>query len=138
MSPPAGSARGGSLAIAVAVGATLAGLALAGAAPVPVVGPGLGIENLREYWGATPGVPDPVGPLAVAALGVVALVLASRATMDRRLWLALAAATAIAAIWVAPAATPDAVLVPLVLLAAAAWPLDVADEATVDSAEAAP
>jgi len=110
---------------AVAVGGGLTWLAMivAGTATVPKLGPGLGLSNLRLYFGGTPGTPDLVGPVLVGLLALAALMAAIRVGWTPAHALAAAAASLIGALWLAAAASPDDVVVPVALLVmAAAWP----------------
>ena len=84
------------------------------------LGPGLGLSNLRLYAGAVPGTRDAAGPVLTAVLAVIASRVARRSTNDPALFIAWTAAFLISALWLAPAASPDAVAAPIALLALAA------------------
>jgi hypothetical protein len=84
------------------------------------LGPGLGLGNLRLYAGAEPGRGDLAGPALVVAGAVLALVWARRATLEASRVLGGAAAFLMAALWLAPSASPNDVLGPIALLAIAA------------------
>ncbi len=108
--------------------ALLAAFALAGAAGLwasggihpPHLGPGLGLSNLRLYFGAAPGKSDAVGPALAAGAALVSLVWTVRRAPGGQAGLAAAAAATMAALWLAPAASPDDVVLPIALLALAA------------------
>jgi len=108
-------------AIGVALGWTAA--LVAGTVAVPTFLPGFGLSNLRLYLGAMPGTPDLVGPVLVGITALASLVAAVRVRWSPARALAAAAACLIGALWLAPAASPDDVVVPVALLVmAAAWP----------------
>jgi glycosyl transferase family 87 len=102
----------------------IAGMAVLAAGAAIVVtssslGPGLGLGNLRLYAGAGPGTGDLVGPALVLGGAVIALVWARRATLEAPQTVGRAAAFLMAALWLAPSAGPDDVIVPIALLAIA-------------------
>ena len=84
------------------------------------LGPGLGLGNLRLYAGAEPGRGDLAGPALAVAGAVIALVWARRVTLEASRVLGGAAAFLMAALWLAPSASPNDVLGPVALLAIAA------------------
>jgi hypothetical protein len=132
--PPAATMRGRMLRAALAglALACAAGLAAGGAPDAPVLGPGLGLSNLRLYAGAEPGVPDIVGPALVGAAAVAAI-LAARTGVGMNTGWAGAAAALIAALWLAPAASPNGIVTPIALLALAALPPRRPPEPGIDS-----
>ncbi len=80
-------------------------------------GPGLGVFNLLAYWGAEASA----FALALAALSPLLLAMLTLALLRLRTsGLALSGLASLVAIGLAPAAAPDAVAIPLVLLALAA------------------
>jgi glycosyl transferase family 87 len=91
----------------------------AGGLGAPRIGPGLGLSNLRLYAGATAGALDRLGPALAVLVTAVAIGAAAAAAPSGRSRLALAAVGAIATLWLASAASPDDVVVPIVLLALA-------------------
>jgi hypothetical protein len=108
-----------------AVGGSLAWLAAlaAGTVAVPNLGPGLGFSNLRLYVGAVPGSPDLIGPALFGLVALAAVVAAVRGHWNPPRALAAAAASLIAGLWFAAAASPNDIVVPTALLVTAiAWP----------------
>jgi hypothetical protein len=86
-------------------------------ASVPA-GPGLGVANLLAYWGAE-GLATSLAPLTAI------LALAATVWLLKRPWSALArgALASLVAIALAPAVSPNAVAVPILLLTLAALEL---------------
>jgi hypothetical protein len=111
-----------------ALAAVVAALVIAGAAgrligatfAAPSLGPGLGLSNLRLYAGAAPGTPELAGAALVLVAAIAAVVLARRARLDEPRLRGGAAALLMAAVWLAPRASPDDVVAPIALLAIAA------------------
>ena len=93
---------------------------LAAASAAPVLGPGLGLSNLRLYAGAPPGRVSFASAAVVVMVALAAVILARRASLDGPRLVAGAAGVAMIALWLAPSAGPDDVLVPIALLAIAA------------------
>jgi hypothetical protein len=89
------------------------------AAP-PVSGPGLGLSNLRLYYGADPGGRDMLALILSLVVTAAAWLGVRRWGLDRPSSLAAAATLLLATLWLAPNASPDDVLVPIVMLAIAA------------------
>ena len=113
---PEGSAIAG---VAVALVAAGAAERLVGGASATSLGPSLGLSNLRLYAGATPGTPDLVGPVLVLVGASAALVASRRVSVGAPRLLGGAAAILMLALWLAPSAAPDDVVVPIALLAIA-------------------
>jgi hypothetical protein len=115
---PVGPVLAGVIAALVITGAAsrLIGVAMV----APSLGPGLGLSNFRLYAGATPGTPDLAGPALALLAAIAAIVLARRASLDGPRLLGGAAALLLTALWLAPRASPDDVVVPIALLAMAA------------------
>jgi Glycosyltransferase family 87 len=84
------------------------------------LGPGLGLSNLRLYFGADPGVRDVLGLILILAVTAAAWLGVRRLVLDGPKGLAAAAALLLATLWLAPNASPDDVLVPIAMLAIAA------------------
>jgi hypothetical protein len=114
-------ARTASAIAGVAVALVAAGAAerLLGGPSATSLGPSLGLSNLRLYAGATPGTPDLVGPVLVLVGATAALVAWRRVSFDAPRLLGGAAAILMIALWLAPSAAPDDVVVPIALLAIA-------------------
>jgi len=89
------------------------------AAP-PVLGPGLGLSNLRLYFGADPGAQDVLALILILGVTAAAWLGVRRLALDGAKGLAAAATLLLATLWLAPNASPDDVLVPIVMLAIAA------------------
>ena len=105
--------------VAVALVAAGAAERLVGGPSATSLGPSLGLSNLRLYAGATPGTPDLVGPVLVLVGASAALVASRRVSVDGPRLLGAAAAILMIALWLAPSAAPDDVVVPIALLAIA-------------------
>jgi hypothetical protein len=88
----------------------------AAAATAPILGPGLGLSNLRLYVGAAPGPASFASAALVAMVAVAAVVLARRASIEGPRLLAAAATFVMLALWVAPSAEPNDVIVPIAVL----------------------
>ena len=93
------------------VGGTLAG-------PLQL-GPGLGLSNLRLYFGADPGDRDVLALILILLVTAISWLVVRRLALDRPSSLAAAATLLLATLWLAPSASPDDVLVPIALLAIA-------------------
>jgi hypothetical protein len=106
--------------LAVALVAAGAAARLVGGSSATALGPSLGLSNLRLYVGATPGTPDLVGPALVLVGAIAALVAFRHASIDAPRLVGGAAAAVMIALWLAPSAAPDDVVVPIALLAIAA------------------
>ena len=89
------------------------------AAP-PALGPGLGLSNLRLYFGAEPGGHDPLALILILVVTAAAWLGVRRLAVDGPSNLAAAATLLLVTLWLAPHASPDDVLVPIVMLAIAA------------------
>jgi hypothetical protein len=101
-------------------GAFVVTAAFAVASDTPILGPGLGLSNLRLYVGGDPGPASFASAAVVLIAAAAAMVRARRATLEGPRLLAGAAAFVTLALWLAPSAGPDSVLVPIALLAIAA------------------
>jgi hypothetical protein len=101
-------------------GAFVVTATLAAATATPILGPALGLSNLRLYVGGAPGPASFASAAVVVMAAVAAVALARRASYEGPRLLAGAAMFVTLALWLAPAAGPDDVLVPLALLAIAA------------------
>jgi hypothetical protein len=88
--------------------------------PPAALGPGLGLSNLRLYFGADPGPHDGLGLILILVVTAAAWFGVRRLALDGPKGLAAAAALLLATLWLAPNASPDDVLVPIVMLAIAA------------------
>jgi len=95
-------------------------LEVAGSLAPPALGPGLGLSNLRLYFGADPGAHDGLALILLLVLTAAAWLGVRRLALDGPKGLAAAAALLLATLWLAPSASPDDVLVPIVMLAIAA------------------
>ncbi|HET6897477.1 MAG TPA: glycosyltransferase 87 family protein, partial [Vicinamibacteria bacterium] len=80
------------------------------------LGPGLGLSNLRLYFGAEPGEQDVLSLVLMLALTAASWLVVRRLTLDAASSLAAAATLLLATLWLAPNASPDDVLVPIALL----------------------
>lgn len=108
---PRANAIAGAIVVMVAIGVA--------AAPA-VLGPGLGLSNLRLYAGTTPGPSSLTRAALVVLVVVTGFLLARRYSLDGPRRVAAAAGAVMIAVWLAPSAAPDDVLVPIALLAIAA------------------
>jgi len=95
-------------------------LEVAGSLAPPALGPGLGLSNLRLYFGADPGAHDGLALILLLVLTAASWLGVRRLALDGPKGLAAAAALLLATLWLAPSASPDDVLVPIVMLAIAA------------------
>jgi hypothetical protein len=118
-----GHRRRGLWGAALGGGLTWLAAVVAGTVTVPSLGPGLGLSNLRLYVGAMPGERDLVGLVLVGAVALASLAAAVRLRWTPGRALAAAAATLLATLWLAAAASPSDIVVPIALLVTAcAWP----------------
>jgi len=115
VTPESAIARAAVVIVAIVVAARL----VAGASTLPPLGPGLGLSNLRLYMGALPDSSGLALPALVVVSAIVALVLVRRASLDGPQLLGVGAAVLMIALWLAPSAAPDDVVVPIALLAIA-------------------
>jgi len=83
------------------------------------LGPGLGLSNLRLYFGADPGDRDVLALILILLVTAISWLVVRRLALDRPSSLAAAATLLLATLWLAPSVSPDDVLVPIALLAIA-------------------
>jgi hypothetical protein len=122
--------------VASAFAGAFVGAATVGAVEVaPILGAGLGLSNLRLYAGEAPGPASFASAALVVLMCAVAVMLARRASLEGVRLLGAAATFVTLALWLAPSADPNDVLVPIALLGIAATH-DPRDE--FDTAEGAP